>query len=129
MTADLTDASESGSSAAAVQDDFEPGELLNAAHDLARLDGHVPRDSDESDAAYLARVVRAGKAVTIASAEIAGPDGVTALKQAMARATAERVPLIMVSGVRIDPTANLPTAAEWETAKSAALAAARRRPE
>lgn len=123
MATDLTDHSVSD---AATLDAFEPGEVLNAAYDLPRLEGHVRRHPGESDAAYLARVARAGKAVRLTSEEIAGPGGMTALKQAIARATTTGVPVVMVSGERPDERAIDYNTPERDAAKAAALAAARR---
>jgi hypothetical protein len=103
----------------------EPGEMLNAPDDLDRFEPYLPRDLEEEDAQYLARVVRVGMAVTISSDQVAGPGGMTALKDAIARATRRRVPLVRLTG-ELPPAPRLDyDSPARDAAKLAALAAAR----
>jgi hypothetical protein len=102
--------------------------LTNRRDDFARLERFFPRfnlaDTVESDGAYVARAVKAGCLIAVTSAEVKADPRV--LRRRLTEAYEQGVPMMKVTDETSEPPGLQYGTPERESAKLAALAAARR---
>jgi hypothetical protein len=82
--------------------------LRNTTSDLARLERFLPRESNETDANYIARAEGAGMVITLSSPEVRGD--VRLLDTRMTEAGYAGVPLMLVTDAAPDHHMRVPTA-------------------